>query len=73
MILVAVYSDTLKVLASFLLLPLVCVGVPLASAVGIDYGLKGMRTADRKRAMQGLILNVASIVALVVALEYPWS
>jgi hypothetical protein len=73
LILVAVYSDTLKVFASFLLIPLLCLGVPFASAVGIVYGLKGMRTVDRKSAIQGIILNAASVVALVVALKYPWS
>jgi hypothetical protein len=67
LVLSAVASEGIRIFASFLLIPLLGAGIPIASAIGMLYGLRGMKTAQRERAILGFVLNAAACAALAIA------
>jgi hypothetical protein len=62
-------SEGVRIFASFLLIPILVIGVPVFASVGMLYGLRGMRTARKERAAQGLFLNAAACAAVAIAVS----
>jgi hypothetical protein len=66
----AYFSESVRIFSSFLFVPLVIAGVPLGAAIGMYYGLKGIRLYGGGIAIAGFVLNAAAVIALAAAAWY---